>query len=375
MSKITNPKSEASISCGFYNSLAGDEYPRKYPAEQMSRIFDGLINDGIFQSIGDRFVVEVSSGNTVSVGTGKCWFNHTWTENDAPYLIDCGTPNEILDRIDAIVIRVNSTEAVRDNFIDIVEGEPATYPERPSLKNENGIYEHALCYIYRYAKSESISQSDITNVIGTETPFVTGIVEILKLEDFMLQWQADLDEWLVDNNQELQAWRNNRESDFQDWYSEMVGLMENVVDEIDGWQDDQKTSIMTWFESIKDTLALDPALNLQFQIDTEKIRCILINGLNSGSMTISEDGKSITETDDDYMLWTVFSDDFMTVTKELYYSMSMGGALVGRLCKSFQDDGSCNSTMNLYNTGVDQYLEPELNAIIAIQESYINGEN
>ena len=37
------------VSYGFYNSLNGD---RKYNARHMSMIFDGIIRDGVFMSIG-----------------------------------------------------------------------------------------------------------------------------------------------------------------------------------------------------------------------------------------------------------------------------------------------------------------------------------
>ena len=48
-----------SVSSGFFNSLNGD---RKYNAEQMSAIFDGLIIDGVFASIGTAFAVKAAGG-------------------------------------------------------------------------------------------------------------------------------------------------------------------------------------------------------------------------------------------------------------------------------------------------------------------------
>ena len=44
---------------GFFNSLNGD---RKYTAEQLSSIFDGLITDGVFDSIGDILATVPGSG-------------------------------------------------------------------------------------------------------------------------------------------------------------------------------------------------------------------------------------------------------------------------------------------------------------------------
>ena len=44
-----------SFTYGFYNSKNHD---RTYNAEQMSSIFDGLIEDGIYESIGGAFLVK-----------------------------------------------------------------------------------------------------------------------------------------------------------------------------------------------------------------------------------------------------------------------------------------------------------------------------
>ena len=53
---------------GFFNSLNGD---RKYTAEQLSSIFDGLITDGVFDSIGDILATVPGSGMQVIVKSGK----------------------------------------------------------------------------------------------------------------------------------------------------------------------------------------------------------------------------------------------------------------------------------------------------------------
>ena len=53
---------------GFYNSVNGD---RKYEAEDMGRLFDGIIQDGVFYSVGNRFRVEAAGGMYITVGTGR----------------------------------------------------------------------------------------------------------------------------------------------------------------------------------------------------------------------------------------------------------------------------------------------------------------
>ena len=60
------------VTSGFFNALNND---RKYNAEQISAIFDGLIHDGVFDSIGEIFGTVPGDGLQVLVKTGKAWFH------------------------------------------------------------------------------------------------------------------------------------------------------------------------------------------------------------------------------------------------------------------------------------------------------------
>ena len=94
------------ITSGFFNSVNGD---RKYDATQMSSIFDGLIVDGVFASIGNAFNVKAAGGLNLTVDTGKAWFNHTWTLNDSVLQIAAPEAELLLDRIDAVILEINNS--------------------------------------------------------------------------------------------------------------------------------------------------------------------------------------------------------------------------------------------------------------------------
>lgn len=203
MSKMTNPIGEPSVSCGFFNSN-GD---RKYDALQFSSLFDGIINDGIFSSIGMCMVVNATDTNVVKVGTGKAWFNKTWTQNDAVLPIDCEASDVLYERIDAIVIEVNTKAEVRDNFIKIIKGTPGTPAVNPTLSKSDGVYQYPLCYIKRAAGSTKITQAEIVNMVGSpETPFVTGLLEHVDLDTLLGQWRAQLDQFIAGNTKAFNAW-------------------------------------------------------------------------------------------------------------------------------------------------------------------------
>lgn len=326
MSKITNPTTEPSVTCGFFNSVVKDgKSDRLYNAEQMSAIFDGLINDGVFASIGDNLVVTAGSGNTVNVGTGKCWFNHTWTLNDAPLPVDCGAPDNNMARIDAIVVEVNTSTDKRDNFIKMVKGTASQYnPVKPTLINSDLVNQHALCYITRKPGSAAITQSDIENVVGTdETPFVTGIVQVTSLDKLLGQWRKELDDFISSGEDKLDNFISDEETDFNTWYDGMKKLMSDVAVELNNWTVAEKTMIMNWFDEVKGQLSEDPALNLQIQIDANEVERLLMDGLPDGTKTFSDDGTVIVSIDSKGRTLTkTFTNNFLTITSVLKSSIN-----------------------------------------------------
>lgn len=182
------------LTYGFYNSISGD---RRYNAKQMSTLFDGIIRDGVFATVGQSLMVSAGSDMTINVGTGRAWFNGTWTNNDAPLPLVVPPSETVLNRIDAVVLEVNETNEVRANSIKILKGTPATIPTNPTLTNSELVHQYPLAYIYVGANVSSIIQANITNKIGTtSTPFVTGILQTVTAEMLTAQWESEFDTWL-----------------------------------------------------------------------------------------------------------------------------------------------------------------------------------
>lgn len=181
------------FSYGFYNSLNGD---RKYDSEDLSRMFDGIIYDGVIGAVGDTFAVKAGTGNTVNVSSGRAWFNHTWTYNDAPMPISCGSAAVLLDRYDAIVLEVNAASDVRKNSIKVVTGTEASNPAKPTMENTEFVHQYPLAYILRKAGESAISQGNIENMVGTsECPLCTGVLKTMTMDQILAQWDAQFNTW------------------------------------------------------------------------------------------------------------------------------------------------------------------------------------
>lgn len=334
-----------SVSSGFFNSLNGD---RKYNAAQMSAIFDGLIIDGVFASIGTAFAVKAAGGLTVNVGIGKAWFDHTWTVNDSILPMTAPEAEVLLDRIDAVVLEVNGMESVRDNTIKFVKGNPSSAPSRPTLTNEGNVHQYPLCYIYRKYGTAVINQADITPMVGTEsTPFVTGILQTISLDELLGKWQDELDRFTDARSQEVDDWIAQEESDFTAWFNKMKADLQQEQNVLDQWIASEQADFLAWYNQMKDQLSGDVAGNLQLEIDKEEVKRILLVGFEDGTKEFSDDGTVITSTaSDGRTLTKTFSDGFLTMTNVL---KSAAGAEVARAVKTFDSDGKLISTVVTYS--------------------------
>lgn len=213
------------VTYGFYNSVGGD---RKYNSTQLSSIFNGLINDGIFMSIGTALAPAVSTGMNVNVGVGRAWFNGTWLDNDAILQLSFDQSETILHRIDSIVLEFDSSDNVRANSIKVVKGTPASNPVHPTLTDTSTKHSYRLADVRIDALVTSIAANKITSYVGTgSVPYVTGILDTVDVDALLVQWDAEWDVWVATHT-----------ADFEDW-----------------------------FDAMKDQLTTDAAGNLQTQIN------------------------------------------------------------------------------------------------------------
>ena len=192
---------------GFFNSVNGD---RLYNADQMSRIFEGLITDGVYESVANKLAVQPNSGMTIQIATGRGWFGRHWINNDSEYKLTVDQSDVILNRYVAVVIKVDDTDAVRDAVPYLKYSDFATTPVKPTMTRTETVKEYCLAYIYIKAGATAITASDIedtrqdTNLCG----WVTGLIDQITPDTLYTQFTALFNEWfsglqdLIDENTE-----------------------------------------------------------------------------------------------------------------------------------------------------------------------------
>lgn len=251
------------VTSGFFNSLNHD---RKYNALQIAQLFDGVIEDGVYMNIYNQFRVTANEGLIIQVDTGRSWFNHVWTLNDSILLLTLDPAEILFDRIDAVVIRIDHTEAVRSaNNIMIVKGTPSADPVRPTLQNGPDVFDHPLCYIRVPAEATSISQENITNMVGTsECPFVVGAAQGMNIDMLISQWQSQWNNWYnkitANGEADLKEWMDQTQFEFKTWFEQLQTILDgdvaaNLAKEVLALKDKFKTLVReyTIYDTVDDT--------------------------------------------------------------------------------------------------------------------------
>lgn len=208
------------LTSGFYSSKDGD---RKYSAEQMGELFDGLIHYGIYQSYGQALAVTAISGKwAVRIGTGRAFLNKTWVNNDAPYDLPLEQPDVTHPRWDLVCLRINRDPSVRAASFAIYKGVSSSNPQVPNVRNTDLDKWYPLARIRTSPGMQQVTYNQIWNARGSSaTPWVTGVVESLDASTLYAKWDAQYEQWSSEQQKaqslNFQNWMSDQKSDYESW--------------------------------------------------------------------------------------------------------------------------------------------------------------
>lgn len=215
------------IKSGFFNSLNHD---RMYDADDMNAIFDGIITDGVFGNIGNRFIVTPGSGMTINIGTGKARLHQIFVENDANLVLQVSQSDVLLNRIDVVVIRVDKTISGRRGDITILKGTPSQNPIAPTLSTDGQIWEMPIAYINVNANASKIRSSDIQYLVGrNSTPLITAPMQTINVDPYVRNMENQFKDWFAEMKEKLsQDAAGNLQNQINAIKSEQSQLLQKV---------------------------------------------------------------------------------------------------------------------------------------------------
>lgn len=239
MDYINYVKSTA-ISSGFFNSdETGD---RVYDADSISSLFDGLIKDGIYNTIGDMFKVSPNSGMIINIGSGRALFNHVWLKADSIVSIELTEATQYIDRIDAVIIEINKNvheddkdknDIGRAGHIAVITGFASDDPQKPEMLHDGNVDQYPLAYIRVKANAEEITEADIENMVGTEeTPFVTGLLEHVDISTLLTQYSAEARQQQTTDKKAFDDWFEHLQNELDE---NQAANLQNQINQITDW--------------------------------------------------------------------------------------------------------------------------------------------
>ena len=203
------------ITSGFFDSENGD---RTYDAEQMSNYFDGLVSNGVYESIGDRFLVTAGSGLTVNVGSGRAIIQSRWVKNDDAVTLSVDPADSQYNRVDAVVLRLDLV--ARSISLVIKKGTASASPAIPAITRNENVYELYLAAVQINRGSSNINT--ITDLRpSTYCGWVTGIVQQVDTSDLFLQFQIAYEQQFA----LFDAYMQQKEAAFNEWFMNLTGQL------------------------------------------------------------------------------------------------------------------------------------------------------
>ena len=194
-------------------------YDRAISSEPLRNLLHKLFTDGILPDVSTNLQVVAGSGMNVVVKAGFAIVQGCLKLEESDRTLALQASSAINDRIDTVVLRLNSNDDQRYCDLYIREGTPATNPTRPNLVRSDSVYELGLADIFVSKTITSITQSKITDTRYEAKR--CGVISSLSEFDTTTiynQVQADL----VD-------FKDSEKADFMNWYQSIVDILNGAI--------------------------------------------------------------------------------------------------------------------------------------------------
>lgn len=190
------------ITYGYFDSINGD---REYSAAQMSEYFDGLVSDGVYESVGGAMQVTAGTGMNVFVKSGRAIIDCRWIKNTAVVTLPITAAHVTLNRYTAVFVRLDYS--ARTISIITVDGTPAQKPNPPQPAHTDQLKDLVLAVIYVPAGSTQITQANIQDMRGTGLcSWVTGLIKQVDTSTLFAQWQDAFESYYQEMTLQFDTW-------------------------------------------------------------------------------------------------------------------------------------------------------------------------
>lgn len=245
----------------FFNSQNSD---RKYNAKHWADYFKPLFKNGVFNG---GLQVTANDDMTITINEGYAWIDGYAYHLDAPLTFDLETASGNMNRMDNVVIRLDTANRWVRAFV-VTGAYYAGASVAPEIVRSTTIDERCLCQIPIPSGATKVTQSMIidTRADAEKCGWVTGAVDQIDLEQITLQFNTFFAEYQAEIQSQYETYHNN----------------------IVTYETEQKADFEVWVASVKDILDTNVAGNLLLLIE-QKMQKIVVQTVNEITTLVIEE--------------------------------------------------------------------------------------
>ena len=209
------------VKCGFFDAI---NYDRLYSADDMNRPYRRLVSNGVFatnkgEPSTDLQVFTANDGMNIIVKKGEGIFDYKWFENPTDIIFTVTANNDVLTRVDSIIVQIDKNQNGRNGYIIYREGVPSESLQPPELNNTELVSEYRIANIHVTPTTNIIGQESIVDLRGSEEClWVTGLIEQVDTSTLFSQYQGWLQKTTKEAEQGLENQKETFEKDFNEWF-------------------------------------------------------------------------------------------------------------------------------------------------------------
>lgn len=205
------------------------EFDRAVTSEPLRKYIKGVITNGVLPNPSNNLQVSAgTNGMTVLVNAGFCVIEGGLAIEPETRTLEVTSADSTYDRIDTVVARWDSNDAVRRVDLHIKAGVPASHPVRPTLTRNESIYELGLADVFVTKGVATITNEKITDT---------------RMESARCGICSSISKW------------------------DTTTIYQQVQADLKQFKSSEQTAFMEWFDQMKDQLSEDAAGHLQAEID------------------------------------------------------------------------------------------------------------